>query len=474
MSAPTEDNSDLKITEYKASRYNQLFQRDKGNWLAFNALTCGLAEMNSDNHRLFAMFLEKTGLGEFDIEKDFILQLQAGGFIVPREMDEIEAIRAGHYQARFGRKDFCLTIIPTLACNFSCDYCYEPRSVPVRDVQSPFIMPEEVCNNIGALCEKRIAENTHFHVTWYGGEPLLAMDTIEKLTNKFKSMCSSKGSSYFASVITNGYLLTKECLNILISSGVVFIQITVDGPEQIHNERRHLKSGAPTYQTILQNLENIEDDSPLLVAVRINIDKRNSEDIYLLLEELRTRGLNHCRNIVIYLGQVIHNLESCSNVAFECMAANEFASFSAEIYKEMIKLGFKIPIYPHVMMGSCAAVGTGGAVIEPDGTIHNCWNAVGNKSMSVGQLTRNGIEYNPNSVKWLGWNAFRDECLNCNILPICMGGCPYRTIKRDAISDAMNNTCSIWKYNMKSLLEIARMAREKGLLIVPWEKIKKR
>ena len=31
-----------------------------------------------------------------------------------------------------------------------------------------------------------------------------------------------------------------------------------------------------------------------------------------------------------------------------------------------------------------------------------------------------------NVFKWLAWDVFeREECLECDVLPICMGGCPF-------------------------------------------------
>lgn len=53
-------------------------------------------------------------------------------------------------------------------------------------------------------------------------------------------------------------------------------QVTIDGPEDIHNSRQPLKSGQPTFHTIVKNLyENI--DILLQIFLRINTDKKNSE-----------------------------------------------------------------------------------------------------------------------------------------------------------------------------------------------------
>ncbi len=309
-------------------------------------------------------------------------------------------------------------------------------------------------------------QKSAFTVTWYGGEPLLARDVIGKLTKEFKRICESKESKYYAGIITNGYLLSKENLDFLIDCGVTFAQVTVDGPEEIHDKRRCLKSGGPTYRRIMENLSNIEEGSPFRVSIRVNIDKRNSGSILPLLEDFKAKGFHNHKNIFVYFSQVVHYANSCPDIASQCMVTQEFSEFMVEAYMIALDKGFNIGMYPKLNIGLCGAISINSAVIEPNATFQTCWNTVGQDDLKSGVLTESGIRFDSNYTKWVGWSPFSKECENCPVLPICMGGCPYKRLYFSKIDNPENNTCIWWKYNLKPMLKVACAAMSRHQISV--------
>ncbi len=450
----------------KPSRYNHFIKCDNGAHLVFNALSCGLGEMNSDNYRYYLEFIADEHTKDKGDRDDLIGELVRAGILVPEDVSELDIMRAGHYHARFGNRGFGLTIIPTVNCNFRCDYCYENSALHSLSSREGSVMSDEVCENLIKLCKARVTERTGLSVIWYGGEPLMALEVIRKLTKAFDGLCNSIGAKYSAGMITNGYLLTSDCLDFLLSAKVGFIQVTIDGPQDIHDTRRPLRSGDGTYQSILGNLQNIKDSMPLRISIRINVDRRNSDCIPRLLADLKRRDL-HCRhNISIYFGQTVRYSHSCPDIVSHCMGSDEFADFMVEGFKCAVDLGFKITSFPIPQVGSCSAVGVQSALIEPNGDVQTCWATVGNAAAAVGKLTPDGIQYNQNLTKWLGWTPFNTKCEDCNVLPLCMGGCPYKYLYKEEVMDADNNICVWWKYNLDDMLELASRAHRAGLLVV--------
>jgi uncharacterized protein len=112
-------------------------------------------------------------------------------------------------------------------------------------------------------------------------------------------------------------------LDFLIDAKVAFIQVTIDGPQDIHDSRRCLKSGGGTYERILANLQNIADDMPLSVSLRINVDRRNSPHIPRLLNDLKGRNLHSRKNLSIHFGQTVRYGNSCPDIASHCMGSDE-------------------------------------------------------------------------------------------------------------------------------------------------------
>ncbi len=56
-----------------------------------------------------------------------------------------------------------------------------------------------------------------------------------------------KGLSVESSLITNGTLLTEGIFNELMRYNLQSIQVTIDGPPEIHNKRRPMKGGGPSF-----------------------------------------------------------------------------------------------------------------------------------------------------------------------------------------------------------------------------------
>lgn len=57
-------------------------------------------------------------------------KLTSGGFIIPDETDELDVIKTRN-EERINRKDYMLTILPTLNCNYKCWYCIQDH-IPSR------------------------------------------------------------------------------------------------------------------------------------------------------------------------------------------------------------------------------------------------------------------------------------------------------------------------------------------------------
>jgi uncharacterized protein len=70
-----------------------------------------------------------------------------------------------------------LVLLPTEACNFRCTYCYEtfPRGK----------MNPEIISGLKALVKEKATNLSNLNISWFGGEPLLALVVIEELSISF-------------------------------------------------------------------------------------------------------------------------------------------------------------------------------------------------------------------------------------------------------------------------------------------------
>ncbi|MCJ7507623.1 MAG: SPASM domain-containing protein [candidate division Zixibacteria bacterium] len=453
--------------KYKASRYNH-FVENNGKVLAFNAMSCGLGEMDKENYEVYQKIIDGKITDYTKIPPDLLEKLKQGNFLVPETRDEIQKLKAGHFAARFSNRGFGLTIIPTLECNFACDYCYEPSNPdPAKEPKRNF-MSQEVQDGLVEMVKSMLPHGTMLGITWYGGEPLLGLKVIESQTEKFKRVCEDKNAKYTAGIVTNGYLLTPEVVNRLVELNVSLAQVTVDGPQEIHNKRRPLVGGSPTYEVIMHNLEEIPENVNFFVSIRVNIDKRNRDDVIPLLKQLKERGLCDRKNISLYFSQVHTDNYACKDIKESCFLTREYTAYELELYKQAIRIGFKVRNYPMLMIVGCSAITSHSFVVEPDGTLQACWDTVGRKELSIGKIENSILKLNDNYCKWLSYSPFeKKECLNCSVLPICLGGCPYRNIYEYRLSSQERNTCMIWKYNLRDKMRFYVEAHKMGLFVPP-------
>jgi len=161
-----------------------------------------------------------------------------------------------------------LYILPTEQCNFRCKYCYET----FPDLK----MPKSIQDGIIRYVARNISKYKVLHVEWFGGGPLLALDVIEYISNVLLEICKKNGVVYYAAMTTNAYLLDLECFRRLKRCRVLSYQITADGVKQTHDNQRALASGAGTYDRIMRNLTQIQQNIKTLcldITIRVNISK---------------------------------------------------------------------------------------------------------------------------------------------------------------------------------------------------------
>ncbi len=165
---------------------------------------------------------------------------------------------------RYDSRQFFVTIAPTMACNFRCIYCFEQGRYGHKYMDSKTI------SNVIKFIEKRMENAESLHISWFGGEPLLAMPVIEEISESVIAYCNAKNKKFDASIVTNGYFYTKEIAEKLKQLRVNKVQITIDGSRDIHNSRRPLINGGCTYDVIMENLVATKGIIP--INIRINVD----------------------------------------------------------------------------------------------------------------------------------------------------------------------------------------------------------
>ena len=175
-----------------------------------------------------------------------------------------------------------LIILPTNECNFRCKYCYE-------SFDSNTLFPS-VEVGIYKLLTLKCPSLRSFHLGWFGGEPLLEKTTVLRVSSKCQEICLDQNVSFMSSMSTNGALLNSDLLAQLGIAGVKRFQISVDGPENFHNETRLTAGGRGSYKRIMRNLGAAkETDIDFRIIIRIHVTSKNFQYIPAFREEMSHR-----------------------------------------------------------------------------------------------------------------------------------------------------------------------------------------
>lgn len=420
----------------KESKYNFFyeFDLDSEKIIAYNSRTNALALMELNQYEMLNNYLRLDKPIE---DEKFFSDLYKGGYLVDDKIEESELLRMKLLKSRFASKGLHLTIAPTLNCNFDCIYCYE------KDVRVNSTMSEEVQTKILEMVKRNVDYIDELSVIWYGGEPLLALDVVESLSKSFIEICEKEKLKYSARIITNGYELSKDVAIRLKSLRIDEAQITLDGPPEIHNQRRYLIGGSPTFDEILNKLSDSADI--LRISLRINIDKENESKIAEITDIINKKGLKN--KLDVYLGYTEPTNE-CYDVK-TCLSYDEFSKLTFDFTQTLIKEEFidkKALKYPNLLKNYCGADAENNYVIDPRGNLYKCWTDIGIDKYVIGNIlgTKGEKESAVNSIhNFMLYDPTADEeCKECKFLPICMGGCPRK--RRDKVVDR----CIEYKYTL--------------------------
>lgn len=455
------------MSAYKFSNYNHYlaYQKER-RYLIYNTISNGLAELEP---QVFQTIREGAeGLEKLENDSanfDLLQKLRSGNFIVEKDFDELAFIRAKLNMSRFGTTNLSLTIVPTQYCNLDCIYCYEGAKIGnYMNEETKEAVVEFVASQLDRFGYKAI------NVSWFGGEPLMHPEAVFSLSRKLIQLCRKRRVSYSAMIVTNGTNLNRSLVRRLKSCKVGYMQVTIDGPKDVHDVRRPYKqdvreTGRSSFDKIVQNIERVLGLLP--ITIRINVDKTNQEESLDLVQWMTARGWLEPQNeCSFYIGYTKVWTSVCSKVAGQCFTMDEFSRAEMDFQKKLIERGFSLGnLYPS-NCSYCMAASPAGFAIDPGGELYKCWADVGNKNAYLGNVRKN-VEINSELLSWISYDPLLEyrECRKCSYFPICAGGCPYTAIKLKKNSDRAFN-CTPWKTLMRKKMDLflAQRARDQDLV----------
>lgn len=429
----------------KWSQFNFSFQSDKiGNCL-YNSRMSSLIRLDEDSFRTLMTVADDPEKGVQQIDKETFDYLVRNKILVNdyEDVNYIHKLRYAKMAALEEKSNLSMVICPTLGCNFACPYCYE------HDLKSSR-MSADIQMKIINFINSYEGKKKGLVLNWHGGEPLSAFPTIKELYETIDK--HSKLPITHSSMVSNGYLLTKDICDYLEYRKLDYLQITIDGNETTHNKTRILKNGKGTFNRIMENIDMATELMPnCRIGVRTNIGRHNAAEypsIYRTLEN-RWKG----KNVRVYYSFILnnslyHKIEEKDSLELTTI---EKCNFVAELAKE--KILKREDLLPYVDFNSCTCTDPTAFVVDPEGLLYKCWADVGIRERSIGNLDEGIKNHDIVSQFVEGSDKYADpKCQSCCFLPICDGGCNLYRV-RHQLDGKPYECCEYNKPGMQKILE---------------------
>lgn len=405
----------------------------------------------------------------FTMEPDVAAKLSGGDLtgIAGPELDRLLGLKAvvedtenellsvlGSYRAGSadpGSRSF--TIMPTSYCNMACDYCGQEHFKSAVD--------RDRLQRLAARVEATIADpaTTRVTVTWFGGEPLLALRVIRELSARFVAAADAAGKQYTAQMSTNGSLLNKHTLRMLHHDcRLKSVVITIDGPEELHDKRRIKRNKTGSFQHTVAVLSDVVRDHSLPgleLTIRINVDNENEHAVPGLIVDLACLGLASPQ--VKLQTMPVHSWGN--DVSAVELEGRRYAKLEAGWLRLAQSLGIGFAILPTaVRTRTCAATSSSAEIVDPAGRIYSCSeHPLVPVVRDTGILTTlddlAGSARRP-AGSFDNWydqvGNGRQPCGSCPLLPVCGGSCPK--LWREG-----HIPCPSMKHNWQERMDIAAL-----------------
>lgn len=414
-----------KSANWKTSRYNSFVLDDKKETiLGYNFLYRSVIqfpiELHLQHKGLLAYLSGKISIIDLtELKPEWLETLKSMHFIVSEELDEISLIKFQYNRNLYNSDNLRLTILPTLWCNLDCPYCFE--------FKKPDFMSIEIEDALVRWIEANFPNKRHIHVSWFGGEPLLAKETIIRLSRRIKDFTNRIHATYTASMVTNGYYFDREFQKLLPELNLHNIQITLDGDQEDHDHFRRGRNGKGSFDTIYQNIIDFAEinDTDAQLTIRVNCTDKNYRGIPKLLERFPE---NVKKKTQIFFRWVWPNEASGYKEFAEQLSSEEPFKPIYDAYEKSNHSGWvtKNPNNDYTC-GYCEVDYLDQFNVDPRGNLYLCTHTF-HESESIGSVLdgKNYIRPDTHSFysQWYAANPFDDlECVACKLLPVCFGGC---------------------------------------------------
>lgn len=410
------------------SRYNLLLPTDEeGMYILMNNLSSAMDIVDEEMVELLKS-LECGG----EIDSDLLVTLKRKGYVYEMEEHEDRYLnyRFREYEEKIRTSLPVFYLYPTYACNLRCSYCFQDHSALKAAVIDDQCL-QAAFESMDYLQEISPSKELPYFVI-FGGEPLLKRKRQFEVIHKILEESSNR--KWKPKIVSNGVEL-ESYLDLLSSYKLEYIQVTVDGPEKVHNKRRISPTSGGTFAPIIRGVQKAVDNN-IKIAIRINVDAQNLSLLPELAQFFIEQGWEGNKLIVPYLApmrdiscmeyehrlpehvalqQIFDLYRKCP----EMRVIHLVGWVGAEVFRKVLETGQ----LPSPQFKFCGGNMTR-YCFDLKGDIYTCVDSTGVEEYKVGRFFPT-LEIDERVLGlWRNRSILQiPKCTSCKLALVCGGGC---------------------------------------------------
>jgi uncharacterized protein len=363
---------------------------------------------------------------------------------------EIQEYPIGIHDRKFAE---ILVLCPTANCNLRCVYCSGSGGA-----KGNVLMTWDLAKHAIDFFFNHTISSGPYLLQFHGaGEPLMNFKVVRKSVEYAREIAQKRGQQLLTRTTTNG-VLTEEITD-WVSQNFDHINISLDGPRDIHDLHRPQVGGKGSYDRVVKTIHKL-DQTGKLKRINTVITPQSMDRMEEIIRHIRS--LCKAKEVRLlpmsYCGRCeLSGLQQLDIGEFESRLQKVFP-IAASLKIKIVSLLEQLDYFTEYYCGACGF----NMCVSPNGVISTCVEVLNERDAGAEELIvgrydsrRQWIQIDWEKVARLRTRTYKTVpgCAECVFRTNCSGSCLVRAARKSGtVMSADPGSCKLVKKVLSALL----------------------